>query len=98
MSEFDLISMGDRIYSIRNTRKMKQIDACTQLGISQSLYSKIETGKIDATISTIHKISKIFNVPISWIVGESSITAGLTDDERLEVVQFIKYVKSKRMQ
>lgn len=98
MNEFDLISMGDRIYSIRNTRKMKQIDVCTHLGISQSSYSKIETGKVDASISTIYKISQILNVPVSWIIGESSVTAGLTDEERLEVVQFIKYVKSKRKQ
>jgi len=92
---YNTISLGDRIFTARSDKKLKQSDVCIRLGISQSAYSKIESGKIDITVSLLYDLSLIFDVSMMWLLGESIIT-GLSVNECLEMEKYKNYLISKR--
>jgi transcriptional regulator with XRE-family HTH domain len=95
MNEFDLVNLGNRIYSARAHQKLKQQDICDKLYISQALLSKIENGRVDISISLLYQIAKTLNVSVSWLLGEKSISQ-LTDIERLELEKYKNFLISSR--
>lgn len=93
--QYDKVELGNRIYFARNNKKLKQIDVCNKLRISQSTYSKIETGKIEITLSDLFDLSEILDVPLSWLIGINS-DDDFTDEELYEINKFKRYIKSIR--
>lgn len=53
------MEIKDSIYTYRVINKLKQYDIADKLGISQSLYSLIETGKKKPNNQILHKINKL---------------------------------------
>ncbi len=95
--KYDAFEIGLRAYNQRISLSKKQVDVSQAIGISQAKYSRFESGLSDMPLSNIIKLCDYLGVSVSWLIGEKN-TPGLTDSERLEVEQFIKYIKSKRKQ
>jgi transcriptional regulator with XRE-family HTH domain len=93
--EYDKISTGNRAYEMRKLKNLKQSDVGAALGIHQTTYSKFELGQYDMPISELVKLCNLFDVSVSWLIGEN-IIAGLSDEERQIVENYIRYIKKVR--
>jgi transcriptional regulator with XRE-family HTH domain len=66
MSDHKLLSnIGARIRKIRGEKKMTQYELAVQCGFEKASMSRLEAGKTNATVLTLHKISKALNVHIA---------------------------------
>ncbi|ATA73541.1 MULTISPECIES: helix-turn-helix domain-containing protein [Capnocytophaga] len=61
-----------KIKKIRLEKKISQEDIAFQLGISQSAYAKIETGKQKLSAEQLIKISKILSIDLKELSDSSS--------------------------
>lgn len=63
------IQIGSKIKKLRELKNYTQQYMAEQLNLTQSGYSKIETGEIDLTFSKLSDISKILQVNTIDIIG-----------------------------
>lgn len=96
--KYDSFEIGIRAFNARENKNMKQTELSQALGIHQATYSKFENGRYDMPLSQVIKLCDYLDMPVSWLVGENPLLNDLTNDELLEVMKFIKFVKSKRKQ
>ncbi len=59
---------GQALKLIRQFHNIKQGQLASELGISNSYLSEIESGKKDITIELLDKYSKYFNIPMSSLM------------------------------
>lgn len=59
----------NRLKALREERGMKQSELGKLLNVKDAAISKYESGKIPLTGDTLLQLSKIFNVPIDYILG-----------------------------
>lgn len=67
-----------KLKELRKSKKLKQKDIAEKLGISQPAYGNYERGVRQPDIQTLKKLSKIFDVPINYLIDD------LQDDLQLE--------------
>lgn len=60
--------IGQALKLIRQFHNIKQGQLATDLGISNSYLSEIESGKKEVTIELLNKYSKHFNIPMSSLM------------------------------
>lgn len=92
---YDSKGIGERIYLARQTKGLKQLALCDKTGISQSSLSDIESGRAKITVETLYKIADALGVSVVYLLGEDSIS-NLTDNERLEIDKYMRYIISIR--
>lgn len=92
---YNKLLIANRIYMARKDKYLKQQDVGNALGIKQSSYSDLETGKRDMTVPELFILAELFEVPITWLMGVNN-SPELTDNECLEVENYIKYLISQR--
>jgi transcriptional regulator with XRE-family HTH domain len=92
---FDYVAMGDRMFSARTRKSIKQKEMCKLLGVSQTTYSGFETGTRKIDIDQLYLLAKTLEVPVGWLLGIDS-TSGLNDMELLKVEEYKKFIKSQR--
>ena len=63
--------MYKRIRDLREDRDMTQTQVARLLGMSQTGYSKYETGENDLPISVLKKLAKIYNTSIDYLLDET---------------------------
>ncbi len=63
--------MYRRLKDTREDADMNQTEVAKYLGMSQSGYSKYETGENDVPTSVLIKLSKLWNVSIDYLLGVS---------------------------
>ncbi|MBO5184552.1 MAG: helix-turn-helix transcriptional regulator [Clostridia bacterium] len=63
--------MYQRLKDTREDADMNQTEVAVYLGMSQSGYSKYETGENDVPTSVLIKLSKLWNVSIDYLLGVS---------------------------
>ncbi|MDO4379400.1 MAG: helix-turn-helix transcriptional regulator [Clostridia bacterium] len=63
--------MYRRLKDTREDADMNQTEVATYLGMSQSGYSKYETGENDVPTSVLIKLSELWNVSIDYLLGVS---------------------------
>lgn len=56
------LNLGTKIKKLRELKNFTQLHMATELGISQSTYSKIEMGEVDVSMSKLEKISSILGL------------------------------------
>lgn len=54
--------LGERIIQLRNDLGLRQVDLANRAEIDDAFLRRIETGKINPTLSTIEKIAKGLDV------------------------------------
>ena len=95
----------NRIAELRKSKHLNQIGLAMKLNISQYLVSAYETGRHQPSIEILIQMSKIFNVSVDYIIGNTDIKAsakeldvhGLTNDER-ELLMVFKELDEKSKQ
>ena len=59
----------DRIRDLREDHDLRQIDVAKMLGMSQTGYSKYETGENDVPTTILIKLAGIYNTSTDYILG-----------------------------
>lgn len=65
--------MYPMIRSLREDADLTQKELADKLGMSQTGYSKYETGENDVPTAILIKLSKIYNVSIDYMLNVSDI-------------------------
>ena len=63
--------MYSRIRDLREDRDLNQTEIAKVLGMSQTGYSKYETGENDIPTSILIKLAKFYNTSIDYLLGET---------------------------
>ena len=63
--------MFPRIRNLREDRDLNQTQVAKHLGMSQTGYSKYETGENDIPTSILIKLSEFYNVSIDYLLNVS---------------------------
>lgn len=79
---------GDRVYSIRTSRRLTQKEVSTAAGIARSNLSNIERGDTNVTLTTVVKIAAALGVSERTLLFGDEIT-GLTYADLSRVVASI---------
>ena len=65
--------MFKRVRDLREDRDISQTQLAKILGMSQTGYSKYETGENDIPTSVLIKLARFYNTSIDYILGETDI-------------------------
>ena len=63
--------MFPRIRNLREDHDLNQTQVASYLGMSQTGYSKYETGENDIPTSVLIKLSELYNVSIDYLLSVS---------------------------
>ncbi len=64
--------MYERLRNLREDRDMNQTELAKILGMSQTGYSKYETGENDLPTSVLIALSRFYDTSIDYILGETN--------------------------
>ena len=65
--------MYPRIRDLREDRDMNQTQIAKMLGMSQTGYSKYETGENDIPTAILIKLARFYDTSIDYLLGETDI-------------------------
>lgn len=65
--------MYKRIRDLREDRDMNQTQVAKMLGMSQTGYSKYETGENDIPTQVLIKLAHFYNTSIDYLLGQTDI-------------------------
>ena len=65
----------NRIAELRKDKDLNQVGLGLKLNVSQKMISAYESGIHQPSIDTLLQLSKIFNVSVDYIIGNSNIKA-----------------------
>ena len=95
---------SSRLRNLRIQNDMTQVELAKRLNVSQNAIFNWESGRREPNYESIERISKIFDVSPSYLIGwdePDNIAAHFdgseyTEEELKEIRQFAEFVKSKR--
>ena len=61
----------NRIRDLREDRDLNQTEIARVLGMSQTGYSKYETGENDIPTSVLIKLARFYNTSVDYLLGET---------------------------
>lgn len=64
--------MYPRIRDLREDRDLNQTQVASMLGMSQTGYSKYETGENDIPTGILIKLARFYNTSIDYLLGETN--------------------------
>lgn len=64
--------MYPHIRDLREDRDLSQKQVASMLGMSQTGYSKYETGENDIPTAILIKLARFYNTSIDYLLGETS--------------------------
>ena len=64
--------MYPRIRDLREDRELNQTQVAKMLGMSQTGYSKYETGENDIPTAVLIKLAKFYNTSIDYLLGQTN--------------------------
>lgn len=65
--------MYERIRNLREDADLTQTEIAKYLNMSQTGYSKYETGENDLPTNILIKLSRYYNISIDYLLGETDI-------------------------
>lgn len=68
---FGEIAMYPRIRDLREDKDLTQKEISKILGMSQTGYSKYETGENDIPSSVLIKLARFYNTSVDYLLGET---------------------------
>ncbi len=63
--------MYQRIRDLREDADLTQTQIAKQLGMSQTGYSKYETGENDIPTATLIRLARFYNTSVDYLLGET---------------------------
>ena len=95
----ELLSLADRIKSLRESAGLTQAEIARILGISRSGVNAWEMGISIPSTQCVVELANFFNVSTDYILGVSSSSAisveGLSDREVASVLEIIECYRAK---
>ena len=70
--------MHSRLRSLREDRDLNQTQIAKMLGMSQTGYSKYETGENDIPTAVLIKLARFYGTSIDYLLGETDIPTRYT--------------------
>ena len=67
--------MYQRLRDLREDKDLNQTQLAKMLGMSQTGYSKYETGENDIPTIILIKLSRLYQVSIDYLLGETNVTS-----------------------
>lgn len=64
--------MYPRIRDLREDRDLNQTQVAAMLGMSQTGYSKYETGENDIPTAVLIQLARFYNTSIDYLLGETN--------------------------
>jgi len=58
-----LHDFGNRLRQLRKVRQLRQVDM-EELGLSYKYYQRLESGQVNPTLLTLHKLASAFEVAV----------------------------------
>ena len=58
-----LQDFGSRLRQMRKRRRLRQLDMAS-FGLSYKYYQRIESGQVNPTLLTLHRLASAFDVPV----------------------------------
>lgn len=65
--------MYPRIRDLREDRDLNQTDVAKMLGMSQTGYSKYETGENDIPTTILIKLARFYDTSIDYLLGQTDV-------------------------
>lgn len=84
------MNIGDNIKRFRTLKKLSQKQVALEVDMNQSQYSRIESGKVEPTLTTLSKIATVFEVSVADLVKENQEDL---DNINLSLMEKIKQVE-----
>jgi transcriptional regulator with XRE-family HTH domain len=92
--------LGSRLRELRHEKALTSRELAERAGVSPSLISQLENGRLDASVVTLRKIAASLDVPIAAFFldpGQSQEEAG-TDPEPEPLARVVRRKARKRLQ
>lgn len=88
---------GERLKAIRISHKMTQEELSKIMGVGKATVLNYENGTRKVPLTYLVNFAKHFQISVDSLLGiKLSTVEELTETERIEVKEFIKYLISKR--
>jgi transcriptional regulator with XRE-family HTH domain len=65
VQEVIILNVGENIKAFRSIKKLSQKEVALTIGIDQAQYSRIESGKVEPTLSSLKKIADALDISVS---------------------------------
>lgn len=90
IKQYVMITLGDKIKKMREERGLSQKEVASGVDIDRGQYSRIETNKVEPTLSTLEKIAKAFNIDVEdFFKKDAPLTVDSFDKTLVEKVKMI---------
>ena len=63
--------MYPRLRDLREDREMNQTELAKKIGMSQTGYSKYETGENDIPVATLEKLADFYGTSVDYLLGRT---------------------------
>lgn len=80
--------IAKNIKRLREVKALSQKEICSDSGVPQGQYSRIENGKVEPSVSTLEKLAKVFEVSIS----EFFTTNDTIEEVNLSLLEKVKLI------
>lgn len=91
------MDIGEKIKAARNAKNMSQKEVAASIGIDQAQYSRIESGKVEPTLSSLEKIAEALGAKLGDFFSEEKTADVKSYDksmaERLRLVDELEEVE-----
>lgn len=93
------MDIGDKIKVFRTNKGFSQKEVAVSIGIDQAQYSRIESGKVEPTVSSLEKIAEALGVEIAELFSKGKPVDINTYDknvvEKLQLLDELEEVEKK---
>lgn len=92
-----MVLLGDRIRKIREDKGLSQKEVALKVDIDRGQYSRIETNKVEPTLSTLEKIASAFGIEIEDLIKKDEpITVDSFEKSLVEKVKLIDSLEEEQ--
>ena len=84
------MNIGDNIKRFRTAKKFSQKQIALEVGMNQQQYSRVESGKVEPTLTTLGKIAEVFEVSVADLVKENQEDL---DNINLSLMEKVKQIE-----
>jgi transcriptional regulator with XRE-family HTH domain len=112
VQEVIILNIAENIKAFRSLKKLSQKEVALTIGIDQAQYSRIESGKVEPTVSSLKKIADALGIAVgdffsdekpvdvnsfdADLVGKLKLLAQLDKDELKSICHIIDIAVNKK--
>jgi transcriptional regulator with XRE-family HTH domain len=92
-----MVTLGDIIKKMREDRGLSQKEVASSVDIDRGQYSRIETNKVEPTLSTLEKLGRAFGVEVEdFFKKEPPLSVDSFDKSLVEKVKIIDELEAEQ--